>query len=359
VPHGTGEKSRTSFMFAAPLLTRTGNAIVPIPGGDKLGVRPLDRLFDCFETMNIHTEVTDNSIIFKTDGIKPTHYIFNKPSHTVTEVILMTAALVEGETILENAATEPEIDDLIDLLNDMGANIKRDLDDLKKVIIQGVPCLHGAKHQIISDRNEAVTFACAALATKGSINILRINPNIIKTFLNTIQMMGAEVGIGNDEVSITWTKPLKAVNIETEPEPGFMTDWQALFTIVLTQSVGCSSIIERIYPNRFQHIDNLIKMGAKANFFNPQLDNPQTYYHFNPESDDPKYFHGVKIYGPIKLKPAKFMINDLRAGASATLAALTAEGQSIIDGVEYIERGYEKLAERLCSLGANIEYIKT
>lgn len=359
VPSGTGEKSRTSFMFAAPLLARTGKAIVPTPGGDKLGNRPLDRLFDCFSQMNIKVTETPENITFSTDKIIGTHYTFTKTSHTVTEVIIMTAVLADGETIIDNAALEPEIDDLILMLNKMGAKIQRDPINKKRITVQGVSVLNGTKHDVICDRNEIVTFACAALATKGSICILRIDPNIVQTFLETIKKMGAEVNIGNDEVCIQWVKPLIGVNIETGPEPEFMTDWQAIFSILLTQTVGCSSIIERVYPNRFQHIENLKKMGAKFKFFNPNISDPENYYQFNKESDDPKYFHGVTIYGPAKLKPANFVINDLRAGASTTVAALTAPGQSIIDGVEYIERGYEKLAERLLSLGANIEYIKT
>lgn len=359
VPTGTGEKSRTSFMFAAPLLTRTGSAIVPIPGGDKLGDRPLDRLFDCFSKMNIKTIESEKTISFSTDKIIGTHYTFSKPSHTVTEVILMTAALADGETILDNAALEPEIDDLILMLNDMGAKIQRDQKDEKRIIIQGVPHLKGVQHDIICDRNEIITFACAALATKGSICILRIKPEIVHTFLETIKTMGAEVRIGKDELCVKWVKPLTSVNIETGPEPMFMTDWQAIFTVLLSQTVGCSSIIERVYPNRFQHIENLIKMGVKVKFFNPEITDPNNYYQFNKESDRPEYFHGVKIYGPGKLKPTSFTINDLRSGACATIAALTAPGESVINGVEYIERGYEKLAERLWSLGANIEYIKT
>lgn len=359
VPKGTGEKSRASFMFAAPLLARTGKAIVPTPGGDKLGARPLDRLFDCYSTMGIKTTLTDTEIIFETEKIKNTHYVFNKPAHTVTETVIMTAVLAPGETILENSSQEPEIDDLISMLNAMGAQITRDPKNLKTIIINGVNQLHSAKHQIICDRNEIVTFACAALATKGSINILRINPKTIETFTQVIQKMGAKIIPGKDEITITWVENLKGVDIETGPEPEFMTDWQSIFSVLLTQTVGCSSIIERVYPSRFQHIENLKKMGVKTTYFNPVVDDPSTYYQFNPESDRPDFFHGVKIYGPTKLKPANFVINDLRAGASTTLAALTAEGVSIIDGVEYIERGYEKLAERLRSLGANIDYIKT
>ncbi|HPT65964.1 MAG TPA: UDP-N-acetylglucosamine 1-carboxyvinyltransferase [Candidatus Woesebacteria bacterium] len=359
VPSGTGEKSRTSFMFVAPLLARTGTATIPSPGGDKLGNRPLDRLFDCFSQMNIKTSEKENEITFNTDKIIGTHYTFTKPSHTVTEVIIMTAVLAQGETIIDNAALEPEIDDLILMLNEMGAKIERDPSNNKRITIQGVSLLNGTEHSVICDRNEIVTFACAALATKGSICILRIKPDVVKTFLDVIKKMGAEVKVGNDEICIQWVKPLTNIDIETGPEPMFMTDWQAIFTVLLTQTVGCSSLIETVFPNRFQHIENLKKMGGKFNFFNPPVKDPDNYYQFNKESDNPQYFHGVKIYGPTMLKPANFVISDLRAGASATVAALTAQGKSIIDGVEYIERGYEKLAERLSSLGANIEYIKT
>jgi len=359
VPSGTGEKSRSSFMFVAPLLARTGTAIVPIPGGDKLGDRPLDRLFDCFSQMNIKVSENENILTFNTDKIIGTHYTFTKPSHTVTEAIIMTAVLADGETIIDNAALEPEIDDLILMLNQMGVKIQRDPKNNKRIIIQGVPKLNGTEHNVICDRNEIVTFACAALATKGSVSIFRVKPSVVQTFLETIKKMGAKVKTGNDEIYVEWVKPLSSINIETEPEPGFMTDWQAIFSVLLTQSVGCSSIIEKVYPNRFQHIENLKKMGVKVNFFNPEINNSKDYYQFNQESDRPEYFHGVKIYGPTKLKPANFVIKDLRAGASATIAALTASGKSTINGVEYIERGYEKLAERLWSLGANIEYIKT
>ncbi len=358
VPSGTGEKSRTSFIFAAPLLARTGKAIIPTPGGDRLGARPLDRLFDCYQKMNISTVVDDHSISFSTDAIKPTEYTFPKPSHTVTEVVIMTACQALGETILHQAAQEPEIDDLIAMLNSMGAKINRDPKDPGTIVIQGVNRLHQTTHQVIPDRNEAVTFGCAALATKGQINILRIKPHLITVFLETIERMGAKVNRGQDEVAISWQQPLKNANIETGPEPGFMTDWQALFSIVLTQAVGCSQVIERIFPYRFHHIDFLQKMGGKFKFFNPPVTDPN-YYHFNQESDKPEFFHGVKIYGPAKLQPQDLTVNDLRTGACITIAALTANGTSTISNVELIERGYEQLASRLKSLGADIEYIKT
>lgn len=359
IPNGTGEKSRTSFMFTGPLLARTGKITFPVPGGDKLGIRPLDRLFDCLKQMNVDIQENGNQVILTTTALKGTDYTFPKPSHTSTEVIIMTAVLARGETIIRNAAQEPEIDDLIAMLNTMGALVIRDDQDPTIIKINGVSRLHGTNHQIICDRNEAVTFGCAALATKGTVSIQKISPKTIKTFTDTIQKMGAQVNIGNDEVSITWVRPLKSVDVETEPEPGFMTDWQAVFSLVLTQAVGCSTLVERIFPSRFQHIDTLNQMGAKTKFFNPEIKDPDHYYHFNSKSDRPEYFHGVKIYGPSRLKPINISIKDLRAGATTTLAALTAEGKSVINGVEFIERGYEDLAQRLKSLGANIEYIKT
>jgi UDP-N-acetylglucosamine 1-carboxyvinyltransferase len=183
----------------------------------------------------------------------------------------MAAVLADGETVLDNAALEPEIDDLILMLRKMGAKIKRDKNNKKRITIQGVASLKGVQHDIICDRNEIITFACAALATKGSISILRVKPEIVNTFLETIKEMGAEVRTGKDEICIKWVKPLKSVNIETGPEPMFMTDWQSIFTILLSQTVGSSSIIERVYPNRFQHIENLKKMGVKVKFFNPEI----------------------------------------------------------------------------------------
>jgi UDP-N-acetylglucosamine 1-carboxyvinyltransferase len=309
--------------------------------------------------MGISVDVTDSSIIFKTHGVRSAHYVFPQPSHTVTEVVIMTASLAKGDTVIENAAREPEIDDLIDMLNAMGAKVQRDSNNPSTVYVTGVSSLHQTEHQIIADRNESVTFACAALATKGSINILRVDPKIINTFLNTVTAMGAEIIRGRDEVTVSWVKPLKAIAIETSPEPGFMTDWQALFSLVLTQAVGSSSVIERVFPSRFQHIATLNLMGAKTKFFNPTPKNPASYYNFNLDTDKPEYFHGVKIYGPTKLKPVNLAVSDLRAGATATLAALTASGKSTIQGVEFIERGYENLADRLKSLGAQITYIKT
>lgn len=358
LPQGVGEKSRSSIMFAPSLLHRFGKAIVPIPGGDKLGSRPLDRLFEALSQMNVKVDQTDKQIILSSDKIKATEYTFSKKSHTVTEMLVMTACLASGQTVLNNASREPEIDDLIQLLNKMGAKIVRNTNNPDQIIINGVTKLDGAFHDVIADRNEAVTFAVAALATKGSIEILKINPGIIKKFLETVSLMGAIIKEGYDEVYIAWEKPLKPVDIITTVEPGFMTDWQAIFSVLLTQAVGKSTVIEKIFPSRFQHMELLGKMGAKFSYFNPDTQGNPNYYDFNSASDKPEYFHGVTIYGPTRLIASEISTDDLRTGACATLAALTADGQSILHGAEYIKRGYEKLPERLRALGADIKYIK-
>ena len=358
IPQGTGQKSRTSFIFLAPLLARNGSITFPFPGGDKIGTRPLDRLLTALEQMNVQVSLTKDKISLKSDQIRATEYTFPKPSHTVTEVLVMLASLTSGHTRLKNAALEPEIDDLIAMLNSMGAKITRQINEPSTIDIDGVSKLNGTSHQVISDRNEAVTFACAALATKGKVNILRIQPNTIKTFLDTINSMGAQTIIGKDEVYIKWVKQLKAINITTGPEPSFMTDWQPIFSLVLSQAIGCSKLIETVFPNRFQHIKILNLMGVKTNFFKPIVDDPKTFYQFNTENDAPDLFHGVKICGPSKLVPAKITVGDLRAGATATLAAISANGTSEISGVEFIKRGYENLDGRLQYLGADIKYIK-
>lgn len=359
VPRGTGSQSRTCFMFLAPLLARTGQVTFPFPGGDKIGTRPLDRLLTALEQMNVMVKINNDQIKLQSDQIRAVNYTFPKPSHTVTEVLVMLASLTKGHTKLKNAAQEPEIDDLIDMLNSMGAKINRHSSQPSTIDIEGVSHLSGTSHQVVSDRNEAVTFACGALATKGEINILRIQPNTIKTFIDTINQMGAQTMVGKDEVYIKWVKQLKAINITTGPEPSFMTDWQPVFSLVLSQAIGCSQLIETVFPSRFQHIDILNQMGVKTKFFNPKVDDPDSFYQFNLENDKPNLFHGVKIYGPSKLVPANIKISDLRAGATATLAAISASGTSQISGVEFVKRGYEHLDVRLQSLGADIKYIKT
>jgi len=357
IPYGIGKESRASTMFVPSLIYRFRKARVPWPGGDKIGARPLDRHFEGLEKMGVTIKSEGEWIIFEAKKrLEGCRYRFSKNTHTGTETLIMAASYAHGETVLENAAQEPEIDDLIEFLNKIGAKIKRA--GPRTIVINGVSKFKAAEHQVIPDRNEAVTFACAALGTKGHISIFNIRPKDLTAFTDKLLEIGAEIKIGVNEMEVKYKDRLKATTIETTPHPGFMTDWQSLWFTLMTQARGKSTIIERVYPSRFQFVDYLIKMGAKVKFFNPEVTDPNHYYNFNLDTDKPEYFHGANILGPISLKGINAEVNDIRAGATLTLAALIAEGDSIISGAEKIERGYENLDVRLTNLGGSIKRIR-
>jgi len=354
ISFGIGKESRASTLFIPSLLYRFGKARVPWPGGDKIGLRPLDRHLKGMEKMGLKVSIKDKWLEVKVDK-RPegTRYRFAKNTHTGTDTLLMLSVFAKGETVLENAALEPEVDDLIALLSKMGAKIKRIKP--RTIVIKGVTKFKGVEHVVIPDRNEAVTFACAALGTKGAISIFNIRPENLTTFVQKVKEIGGGVELGVNEMRIEYKGELKATKIETQPHPGFMTDWQSLWLILMTQARGKSTIIERIYPDRFQAVNYLKEMGARIRFFNPEVKDLKKYYEFNPEVDKPEYHHGVDILGPTTLKgmdtcPA----GDIRTGAALLLAALIAQGETTICEVEKVFRGYEALDERLSSLGGNI-----
>ncbi len=356
IPSGVGKQSRSSTMFAPVLLYRFGKALIPWPGGDKIGKRPLKRHFAGFEALGVSVKSTETHIEFQLKKrLKGTRYRFEKNTHTGTDTMIMLASWAEGETILENAAAEPEVDDLICYMNKIGANIKRISPRVIK--IKGAKKFKGAKHLVIPDRNEAVTFACAALGTKGSISIFNIDTRHLTAFIAKLKEAGAKVEVGINEMKVSFQERIRPTSVETQPHPGFMTDWQALWFTLMTQAWGKSTIIERIFPSRFQFAIGLEKMGAKIKYFNPQPTDPKTYYNFNQEDNQPEYRHGVYIYGPTKLKGATINVNDIRAGATLTLAALIAQGESVLNNAELIDRGYENLPQRLRNLGGVIKRI--
>jgi len=261
--------------------------------------------------------------------------------------------LAEGKTVLENAAQEPEVDDLVSFLNKMGAKIKRTKP--RRIEIQGVRSLKGTRHKVMFDRNEAVTFACAALATKGEVFVKNAEEKNLTAFLTKLKEIGAGLEIKNSGIRFFYQGPLKGASITTKPHPGFMTDWQALWTVLMTQAKGKSVVHETIFENRFGYVPYLQKMGAKIKLFNPALKNPEEFYNFNLADDRPEYFHALRISGPTPLRGAKIKIPDIRAGATLTLAALTAQGRTILSNIDHIDRGYENLDGRLRNLGAKIE----
>ncbi len=350
-----GNQGRFSTIFIPVLLHRFGQAVVPAPGGDKIGKRPLDRHFAGLQALGAQIKEKDGLYFVKTNGLKGTTYRFAKNTHTGTETLILAAVKAKGSTILENAALEPEIDDLISYLNRMGAKIKRLPNRVIK--IEGVRKLKGTIHKILPDRNEAVSYACTALATKGDIVIENANPDHLKAFLAALDQAGAGYEIGSYGVRFFYKQPLKATQIETHIEPGFMTDWQPLWGTLMTQAEGESMIHETIMPDRFGYIEELKQMGAKIERFQPEIKDPDKVYNFNLKDDQPGAKHAIRIYGPTLLKPGKFQVKDLRHGASLVMAALVANGVSTIYNLKQIDRGYEDLAGRLKLLGAQIKRV--
>jgi UDP-N-acetylglucosamine 1-carboxyvinyltransferase len=355
IPLDAAAEVRTSSLFIAPLLARVQEARIPNPGGCRLGARPIDRTIDGLTNLSasISYDRTDGFFHAKTDGLKGGHYRFEKNSHTGTETMLLASVLAEGTTVLENAAEEPEIDELIDLLRDMGANIKRD--GSRRITIIGVKKLSGGRLVVKPDRNEVVTLAVAAIVTKGDIFVQGALQEQLEAFLPEFQRAGGGVEIREDGIRFFATGSLNAVSVMTLPHPGFMTDWQAPWAVMMTQAVGESVIHETVFENRFGYVRELHKMGAKIELFNPEVINPKEMYNFNLADDHPDFFHAARIAGPVKLHNAVVTISDLRAGAALVLASLAAEGTSTVLGIEKLDRGYEQLEVRLRHLGASIE----
>lgn len=352
---------RTSSLFLAPLLVRLGKAQIPNPGGCRIGARPIDRAIEGLKKMGAEVNYDSEDGFFHVKSassipgkrnLKSASYKFEKNSHTGTEILIMAAVLAEGVTILENAAEEPEVDELIALLNKMGAKIKRVSE--RKIEIKGVEKLHGTNFVIGPDRNEIVTLAIAAIVTNGEITIRGARKNDLKEFLEKFSEAGGGWKETEEGIKFFPKGKISPVDITTMPHPGFMTDWQGPWTVLMTRAMGAPVIHETVYENRFGYVSELKKMGAYIIPFNPEVKNPETFYNFNIDDDKDEYFHAIKIFGPKDLHNAVVNISDLRAGATLVLAALSAKGESVVFGVEHLDRGYEKFEERLNNLGANI-----
>lgn len=352
IPDEFGPKSRSAPMFIPVLLHRFKQAVVPVPGGDKIGKRPLDRQWQALEQMGATIKQTSTHILAKCHELHGTTYHFPKNSHTGTEVIIMAAVLAKGKTVIQNAALEPEVDDLIEFLNNMGARIRRRYHRI--IEIEGVDKLHPTIHRIMPDRNEAVSYACAAIATKGDIIVENARREHLEAFIEKLDEMGGGYEIGKYGIRFFYKQPLRAADIVTQPHPGFMTDWQPLWAVLATQAKGTSIIHEAIFPSRFQYIPHLKEMGVPAKLFNPLVEHPDKVYNFNLENDEDSNYHAVKIKGPVALKPGEFTVSDLRHGATLAIAGIIAKGVSTIHNVEQVERGYEEIDTRLRSMGAKI-----
>ncbi len=360
VPLEVGARLRTSSMVLGPLLARYGQAIIPNPGGCRIGARPIDRHIEGLRQMGatINYNSSDGYFYAKTDGLSGITYTFPKNTHTGTETLILASVLAKGRTILKNAAEEVEVDDLIACLSQMGANIKRS--NPREITIDGVSILGGTEYSIMPDRNEEVTFAIASAITNGHVTVYKSQRNVLGVFLDTFRKAGGVVDAVDDHTTIyARSGQLHATDIVTASYPGFMTDWQAPWAVLMTQAVGVSTIHETVFESRFSYVQEIKKMGAEIEYFDPNIPEPENFYNFNWKDRIQGYHQGIRIKGPTKLHNAILEMDDLRAGATLVLAALAAPGESYIHGIEQIDRGYEKIEQRLQKLGADITRIHT
>ncbi len=334
-PYELVKTMRASILTLGPAIARAGVAHVSLPGGCAIGARPVDLHLTALEKMGavIATEHGYIQASVPNGGrLKGAHIVFEKITVTGTENILMAATLAEGETILENAAREPEITDLVHLLRKMGAEIHGD--DTSTLRVRGVPKLHGATHAVIPDRIEAGTFLIAGAITGGDLTIADCHPGHLGALLAKLEKTGVKVeAVDASTLRVHPAKKLLASDVTTEEYPGFATDMQAQYMALATQAEGTSVITETIFENRFLHASEMIRMGA-----NISVDGRR-----------------AVVRGPAGLSGTTVQASDLRASAGLVLAALVAEGETIIDRVYHIDRGYESIVEKLQSLGAGIE----
>jgi UDP-N-acetylglucosamine 1-carboxyvinyltransferase len=356
VPAIYGSASRASLLLAGPLLARFKQATLPLPGGDRIGTsRDIDRHLEGLETLGVLVKEENGLLILHTEGLVGGTYRFKKVTHGGTENLILCSVLAKGKTILENCALEPEVDDLIEFLNAMGAKIIRKED--RVIEIEGVERLHGTVHRIMPDRNQAVTYALAAILTGGDIIIEDIKSTVLTSFLEKLDQAGGGYEVGEYGIRFFSKGSLKATKIETMPHPGFMSDWQPLWATFMTQAQGRSEIIERIYDNRFQYVDVLNNVGAKITSFDPKPNDPDEYYYFNYSAKSNQNT-GIYIEGPTQLQPIAVPVWDIRYGATLLLASLTIKETSELTQIEHIQRGYYKIDERLRSLGADISLVE-
>jgi len=329
-------KFRASIMFIGPLLARFGEVKFPHPGGCVIGAggRPIDLFLEGFRALGAKITIDGNHYHIQAKKLKGAEYFFSQISVTATESLMMTATLAEGTTVLKNCAMEPEIKNLADYLNLNGAKIEGA--GTPTIKIQGVKKIRGGEIKIMPDRLETGSFALMAAATKSEITINNCNPKHIEILLNIFNKIGIPFEIGDNFLIIKKAKKIISYSIKTHEYPGFPTDLQPPYVVLMTQAEGQALIHETIYDRRLQYVDMLSQMNAKINSCDP---------------------HRVFVSGPTKLYGKKLTSPDLRAGIAMIIAGLTAEGKTTIDNIYQIDRGYENIDKRLKKLGANIKRI--
>ncbi len=341
--------SRIPILLCGPLLHRLGEAVIPDLGGCRIGDRPIDFHLEILKKFGaVVKEASDGLHLTAPNGLKGIRHELSYPSVGATEQLLLTAVLAEGITTLQNAAVEPEIKDLIDTLQKMGAIISVDTD--RSITIEGVKRLRGYDHFSLTDRIEVGSWAAAALATKGDIFVHGAQQRHMGMFLNVFRKVGGEFEVVKD--GIRFYHPggdLTSIALQTDVHPGFMTDWQQPMVVALTQAKGLSIVHETVYENRFGFTAALVKMGANVQLYRECLGDKHCRF------GQRNFKHSAVVSGPTPLKAADIEVPDLRGGFSHLIAALAAEGTSTVTGIGIIDRGYEDFRGKLAALGANVE----
>lgn len=333
-PYELVKTMRASILALGPLLSRFGQAEVSLPGGCAIGARPVNLHIDGLRKMGAEISVENGYIKAKANRLKGAHIIMDMVSVTGTENLMMAAVLADGVTTIDNAAREPEVVDLARYLNTMGAKIRGAGTD--SIVIEGVAALKGGDHKVLPDRIETGTFLVAAAVTGGDVTCRNTDPAELEVVLDKLREAGVEVSTGPDWIRANMTgRKLKAVNVKTVPHPGFPTDMQAQFTVLNVVADGVGMVTETIFENRFMHVPELQRMGAKISL----------------EGNTAVCQHSDKLMA------AQVMATDLRASASLVIAGLVAEGATVVDRIYHIDRGYEQIEDKLRRLGANIERI--
>ncbi|MEE8602722.1 UDP-N-acetylglucosamine 1-carboxyvinyltransferase [Euzebya tangerina] len=339
--------NRISILLLGPLVHRSGEAFVPMPGGDKIGRRPIDFHVDALTAFGATVEETEKGVIARASRLRGARIDLPYPSVMATEAVLITASLAEGRTVLTGAATEPEVLELALFLQRMGAQIQRQPG--RRFVIDGVSTMHGASTTLAGDRLEAFSYLVAGLISGGQVRVKGCPQASLTIALTTLQSMGADLQITDEYVAARQTLPLQSVAIHTDTHPGFATDWQSPLLVLMTQAEGMSVLHETVFEDRVKYPADVIDaMGGEIEMFNTCLGGP------NCRFADRNAKHSVVVKGISKLVGAEVEIPDVRAGFSGVIAASVADGMSRISGVRHLERGYDNPFDRLSGLGLDL-----
>lgn len=333
-PYDLVKTMRASVLVLGPLLAREGHAKASLPGGCAIGVRPIDMHIAAFRKLGAEVTLEHGDVEAKSSRLRGADFFFDEVSVTGTENAMLAAVLAQGRTRLENAAREPEVRDLAELLVKMGAKISGAGES--EIVIEGVAELHGAEHSIVADRIEAGTYAAAAAATGGDVRIESADPSLLLAPLSKLRESGVAVDESAGGFRVSSRGPLNPFDITTAPYPGFPTDLQAQFVALATRARGVSTLTENIFENRFQHVPELARMGARV-----QVEGRR-----------------CVVEGGHPLAGASVMATDLRASASLVIAGLAAEGTTVVERIYHLDRGYDRMEAKLNALGARIERVK-